>query len=116
MGQTLINPPSVEGWHQGTEWIDTGTSVERVNYAAERLGNANAPGVREMIAKMSGSAAGAEGLVQSCLDEMGAIAVSDDTRAALVQYAQGADIDPENGEGVRDLMEMVAATPDFQRE
>ena len=116
MGQTLINPPSVEGWHQGPEWIDTGTAVERINYAAERLGNAAAPGVREMIARMSGNAAGPENLVQRCLDEMGAISVSDDTRASLVQYAQGADIDPENGEGVRELMEMVAATPDFQRE
>ena len=116
MGQTLINPPSVEGWHQGTEWIDTGTSVERVNYAAERLSNAAAPGVREMIARMSGSAGGPEALIQRCLDELGAISVSDDTRAALVQYAQAADIDVQSGEGLDELMEMVAATPDFQRE
>ena len=116
MGQTLINPPSVEGWHQGMEWVDTGTAVERINYAAERLGNAAAPGVREMIARMSGNAAGPESLVQRCLDEMGAISVSDDTRASLVQYAQAADINAESGEGVRELMEMVAATPDFQRE
>ena len=116
MGQTLINPPSVEGWHQGTEWVDTGTAVERVNYAAERLGNADAPGVRDMIVRVSGSDGGPEGLVQRCLDEMGAISVSDDTRAALVQYAQASDIDMQSGEGVGELMEMVAATPDFQRE
>ena len=30
MGQYLINPPSVEGWHEGLEWIDTGTFVERL--------------------------------------------------------------------------------------
>ena len=24
MGQHLLNPPSVEGWHWGTEWIDSG--------------------------------------------------------------------------------------------
>ena len=34
MGQDLLNPPSVEGWHTGKEWIDTGILVERVNFAA----------------------------------------------------------------------------------
>ena len=116
MGQTLINPPSVEGWHQGTEWVDTGTAVERINYASEHLGNDEAPGVRDMITRVAGSGGGPEGMVQRCLDEMGAISVSDDTRAALVQYAQGADIDSQSGEGLGELMEMVAATPDFQRE
>ena len=29
MGQALLNPPSVEGWHAGVEWIDTGNLVER---------------------------------------------------------------------------------------
>ena len=65
------------------------------------------------IAEYDGSP---EGLVQRCLDEMGAISVSDDTREALVQYAQSADIDVQSGDGVGELMEMVAATPDFQRE
>ena len=35
MGQDLLNPPSVEGWHTGKEWIDTGILVERVNFAAD---------------------------------------------------------------------------------
>ena len=33
MGQDLMNPPSVEGWHTGKEWIDTGILVERINFA-----------------------------------------------------------------------------------
>ena len=43
MGQHLINPPSVEGWHQGVEWIDTGTLIERVNFASKHFGNLDAP-------------------------------------------------------------------------
>ena len=39
MGQELMNPPSVEGWHTGKEWIDTGILVERVNFAAEQVGD-----------------------------------------------------------------------------
>ena len=32
-GQELINPPSVEGWHTGREWIDSGALVRRLNFA-----------------------------------------------------------------------------------
>src|SRR5262249_21154248 len=32
MGQGLFQPPSVEGWHEGLEWIDSGTLLERVNF------------------------------------------------------------------------------------
>ena len=28
MGQDLLNPPTVEGWHTGKEWIDSGTLVD----------------------------------------------------------------------------------------
>ncbi|MEK7814333.1 MAG: DUF1800 domain-containing protein, partial [Chloroflexota bacterium] len=31
MGMDLMNPPTVEGWHTGREWIDSGTLVERIN-------------------------------------------------------------------------------------
>ena len=49
MGQELSNPPSVEGWHEGSEWIDTGTLVERINFASEQFGDADKPGVSAMI-------------------------------------------------------------------
>ena len=49
MGQTLNNPPSVEGWHQGMEWVDTGTLVERINFASEQFGDMSKAGVRAMI-------------------------------------------------------------------
>jgi uncharacterized protein (DUF1800 family) len=35
MGQELLNPPSVEGWHTGKEWIDGGTLVQRINFTAD---------------------------------------------------------------------------------
>ncbi len=125
MGQTLINPPSVEGWHQGIEWIDTGTAVERINYAAEHLGNAANPGVRSMTdSVLSGRnrALSPEDLVQGCLDQLGAISVSDNTRSALVEFAARRgpitwreDIGLATSRVV-EMFQMVAATPDFQRE
>ena len=29
MGQQIYNPPSVEGWHEGVEWLDSGNLLER---------------------------------------------------------------------------------------
>ncbi len=126
MGQYLINPPSVEGWHEGLEWIDTGTFVERLNFASSQLGNADYPGVRSIIERVAtngGAAIGAAELVDRCLDEIGMVSVSDETRDLLVEYAaaQGGDItanaqvDADTSERVAQLLQMIAATHEFQR-
>ena len=54
MGQDLMNPPSVEGWHTGKEWIDTGILVERVNFAAEQVGDPSKPGIRRIVDRLRG--------------------------------------------------------------
>ena len=43
MGQSLLNPPSVEGWHEGKEWINSGSIVERVNFAYDVWQNSDSP-------------------------------------------------------------------------
>ena len=52
MGQEILNPPTVEGWHTGMEWVDTGTLVERVNSSALVIGNTLQPGVQDMIQRL----------------------------------------------------------------
>jgi uncharacterized protein (DUF1800 family) len=118
MGQHLINPPSVEGWHQGTEWIDTGTLVERLNFASQQMANTERPGVAAIITRIigDGSSMSDETLVQRCLDEMGAIAVSDDTRSILENFAaKSRDLDDDVRENVGQMLQMVGATHEFQR-
>ena len=126
MGQHLNNPPSVEGWHQGTAWIDTGTLVERVNFGSQQVGDANKPGVRVMIDRITSQgerAVSPEGLVDACLDQMGAISVSEETRAVLTGFAsksgelgQGASgLDDDGRKRVAKMLQMVASTPEFQR-
>ena len=126
MGQQLLNPPTVEGWHQGLEWIETGTLIERINFVAEQLGDEGKPGVEAMIGKIIGRSEetlSGESLVDACLEELGAIEVSEDTRAALVDFAvkqghthagQG-----EPGEDARrrvaEMLQMAGSTPEFQR-
>ena len=113
MGQELSNPPSVEGWHEGSEWIDTGTLVERINFASEQFGDADKPGVSAMIDRICREDTGrlsSEALVDRCLDEMGAFTVSDETRDTLVHFAGN-----ERGrESVAHLLRLSASTQEFQ--
>ena len=55
MGMDLMNPPTVEGWHTGREWIDSGTLVERINFASDILGNTELPGVRSLVDRLMAS-------------------------------------------------------------
>src|SRR5712675_1388139 len=52
MGQDLLNPPSVEGWHTGKEWINSGSLMARINFMAEKVGDTSAPGVRGIIDRL----------------------------------------------------------------
>ena len=54
MGQEILNPPSVEGWHTGKEWIDGGTLVRRINFIADYVGDLSQPGIQELVRKAPG--------------------------------------------------------------
>ena len=125
MGQWLNNPPSVEGWHQGTDWLDTGSLVERVNFATQQVGDASKPGVQAMVNRIAAAnrVVSPEELVEACLDQVGAISVSDDTRSVLVEFAaRGGNVelgdgppDEATGQRIADVLQMVASTHEFQR-
>jgi uncharacterized protein (DUF1800 family) len=122
MGQWLLNPPSVEGWHWGTEWIDSGALVERVNFASERLGNIESPGVQTLIDRILADRNGglnAEDLVERALDELSVTDISDKTRSALIEFAEVQVNQSDSGnagpEQVVNVLKLVGATPEFQR-
>jgi hypothetical protein len=89
MGQDLLNPPSVEGWHTGQEWINSGSLMSRINFVAEQVGNPSLPGVRAIIDRLKAKGPlGAEQLVDGCLDLLGPVEVSSGTRQELVDQAK----------------------------
>jgi len=90
MGQQLLDPPSVEGWHTGNEWINTASLMSRINFASEQFADAGLPGVRSIIQRVAaqGATTSAERLVNVCLDLMGPLTVSDTTRKELVGHAE----------------------------
>jgi uncharacterized protein (DUF1800 family) len=91
MGQALMRPPSVEGWQGGTEWINTGAYVERVNFSGRVLNDANKVGVRDIIDRIKSMADGdsmtSDQLVDSCLDVLGPLEVVDTTGSGIKDYA-----------------------------
>ena len=122
-GQELLNPPSVESWHTGAEWIDGGALVRRVNFAAGLLGDTTLPGVQAIIGNLQqrGDLTPAQ-LVASCLELAGPLEVSDATYAELLAQArQGGDVrwdtDAARADAARRagvLLALIAASRDFQ--
>ena len=114
MGQMLQNPPSVEGWHEGDEWIETGALLERVNFAAEQLGNPNMPGVARMIEDvLSGDDVEIDDLPQSCLRQLGEVEVTEKVMSILKETT-AAD-DDVNNLNAGSVIRLIAASPDFQK-
>ncbi len=94
MGQSLHDPPSVEGWHTGHEWINSGALVRRVNFMADKFSDTSLPGVQDIIRRVAdsnGAAMSADHLVDRCLDFMGPITVKEKTRQELIDYVAGED-------------------------
>jgi hypothetical protein len=89
MGQDLLNPPTVEGWHTGREWIDSGTLVERINFTADQVGNANHPGIKAIIKRVGGNGGTLtpEQLVDGCLENLGSYQMAQETQTQLIELA-----------------------------
>ena len=123
MGQGLLQPPSVEGWHEGIEWVDSGALVERVNFVAHELANVENPGVRNIIDRLADEGVlSPPAFVDRCLDLMGPMEVSEETRASLVEFAahqgdlslQGHQLGDEAEKRVGGLLSLASATKEFQ--
>jgi uncharacterized protein (DUF1800 family) len=122
MGQDLMNPPSVEGWHTGKEWIDTGNLVERVNFASERVGDPSKPGIRRIVEEVRVRAPlTPEQLVDQCIDLVGPLAIKEGTYASLVRFVEqaglpvfdGADDEADERRIVR-LIQLIVSTREYQ--
>ena len=125
MGQALLVPPSVEGWHEGTEWVDSGALMERVNFAAAELGNTESPGVQAIIERLAASEGGVlspDEVVDGCLDLLGPLQADEEVRDALVEHVaereavdlRGPERSEESERRVAEVLRLVASTPEFQ--
>ena len=120
MGQQLMNPPTVEGWHTGKEWIDGGTLTERVNFSVSEVSDVSKPGIAELMnrLKANGGVLSPEEFVDKCLDLAGPLTVGDTTRESLAQVAEsGGDLDIDADEGtdrVVQMLQLIVASREYQ--
>ena len=126
MGQSLLNPPSVEGWQGGEDWINTGAYVQRVNFASKTLDDPNKPGIRSIIERVRTSAGrgvlSSEELVDRCLEILGPINTMDTTRQGLINYASkygnisfaNADAVENAEQAIVALIQIIVATQEYQ--
>jgi len=126
-GQELLNPPSVESWHTGSEWIDPGVLMRRVNFAARTLGDTSLPGVQTIIKRvilqvhLQGNLS-SQTIVAACLDAMGPLEVSEETHAELIVHAEKCgelawSTKEELGASFRNvskILTLIAASRDYQ--
>ena len=119
MGQKLLDPPSVEGWHTGREWIDSSFLIERVNFAANMLGDTNSPGMQKVIKRIStGKTSYTPGdLIDACLYELGCVEIGSNTKAILIEelnLSPVIQIDDDFGDKITQVIELIVASREYQ--
>ena len=124
MGQNLLEPPSVEGWHTGAEWINTVNLMQRVNFTSEQFSNVNKPGVRDIIDSIRAlrPSISPEVLVDACAELLGPLEMSARGRQELIEHAAeegeiqfGSEEDDRHAIGrISEMLQLVASTREYQ--
>ena len=124
MGQELMNPPSVESWHTGWEWIDGGALNERVNFAVDRVGDRTKAGVQAIIDRLAenGESLSPEEFVDRCLDLVGPVGAEGETRQVLLEFAEsggdlrfGAEAErQESAERTVRMAQLIVSSKEYQ--
>ena len=123
MGQDLLNPSSVEGWHSGPEWINSGTLMRRVNFAADMVGDTSRPGVQYIVGRLKAQGdLSPDEFVDTCLELMGPMDVDQETREELAGHAKssgplcwGSEQDAGvSTERVAEMLQLIVSLRDYQ--
>ncbi len=116
MGQDLLNPPTVEGWHTGAEWFDAGTLSERINFAVESVSDTEKPRINALVSEISyrfksSKNKGGE-VLDYCLDEFGGIQVSDEDLSLMKRSLVPMQNKPE--EQIVRSLQCIVSSPEYQ--
>ncbi len=124
MGQSVMNPPTVEGWHTGEEWIDGGTLNSRVNFAVDELADDTTPAVQTIAERLSAfkRPLAPDEFVDGCLDFAGPLPVGAETRSTLLELARsGGELRFESEDDREDsksrvvqMLQLIVSTREYQ--
>ena len=128
MGQSLLNPPSVEGWHEGTEWINSGSIVERVNFSHKIWSDHTSPEVQEITDRLSVHIElDPNSAVIFCFNLMGILDqnIETSTQSAIVTHSSkkgtisfgkpSTSIRVEAEKRIAEILGLIAASKEYQR-
>ena len=123
MGQDLLNPPSVEGWHTGAEWINSGSLMRRVNYTADLIGDVSRPGIQSMIARLKARGTQSpQQVVEDCLDLLGPLEVNPESLNELTGFVSergefswdSTEASQVSTERVSELLQLIVSLREYQ--
>ena len=123
MGQDLLNPPSVEGWHTGAEWINSGSLMRRVNYTADLIGDVSRPGIQSIIARLKAQGTQPpQQMVENCLDLLGPLEVNPESLTELTGFVSergefswdSAEASQASTERVGELLQLIVSLREYQ--
>lgn len=121
MGQNLFDPPSVEGWHTGKEWINSGAFMTRVNFVSDQIGNIKSNGVQNLIQHITKNLNNStpEDIVNQCLATLGGLKIEEKTFEELVQHVTS--INPvisankeKTSKNIASILSLIAGTREYQ--
>jgi uncharacterized protein (DUF1800 family) len=120
MGQELLNPPTVEGWHTGREWIDSAFLVERLNFVTEKFSAGEAPGIAEITRRISDgrSSIAREDLLDTCAAEFVHLDLDDATRQVISDELTSPEEVPCGGDelvgAVTEILALIGTSKEYQ--
>ena len=124
MGQSLMNPLTVEGWPFGAGWIDGGTLNERVNFAVDEIDDSDKPGIRIVIDRLEsiGHPLPPTEFVGECVRMVRPAPLGKESILGLLHFAeQGGDLDLHNASKrdidefrVLRMLQLIVSTREYQ--
>jgi uncharacterized protein (DUF1800 family) len=114
MGQSLYEPPDVNGWALGPDWFSTSSMLSRMNFAATLMANQKFNLGRELMSY----AQSADRVLDYMLNHYTHAPLTQDAYNALLEYARGGGAWTGTDAQVRDksagLARLIVASSEYQ--
>ncbi len=116
MGQELLNPPTVEGWHTGLEWLDAGILSERVNFAVESVSDTSKTRVNQISQDENATNhlndATADKIFDYCMGEFPGLSITEADKQRIYDTVETNTRDTK--EKIVNYLQCIVSTPEYQ--
>ena len=94
--------------------MDSGSLIERINYASDEISNKSSKGVKRIIEIIKSKKIGSdEEFINVCLEALGYIELSDRSYKIISEHLKINNYE-NNEDKITDILRIIVSTPDFQ--